>query len=378
MKKILWGLAILAVVAAIGAYQYRDVFVMIRRFQALQPAQSFAQESLPPAPDYSLASNWAALPDRADDADIVPDATVVDRQSTAAVDVFFVHPTTYYSPAHWNQPPGDTTTDRFTDVFALRNQASAFNGCCRLYVPRYRQATVYSFADRGTDGRAALALAYADVEHAFDYFIQHYNQGRPFILAGHSQGATHLRRLLERRITGTPLVARLVAAYPIGFPINANEYMQAVPDIPICSTSQQTGCLATWNAVGPKVRSFQDTSHDICVNPLSWSTDGERADFALNLGGVTFSRQFGMTAEALQEGRAFKPQIEPGIADAQCRDGQLWVSEIRSGNFPSRPMGRDNYHIYDLSLFHMNVRRNAEERAQHFIATHSLTPGGAQ
>jgi hypothetical protein len=371
MKKILWGLAILAVVSAIGVYRYRDVFVMMRRFQAMKPDHSFAQDPLPAAPDYSLPVNWAALPDRADDADIVPDAAIVDRQATAAVDVFFVHPTTYYSPAHWNQPLGDPTADRSTDLFVLRNQASVFNSCCRIYAPRYRQATVYSFLDQGTDGAAALALAYEDVEQAFDYFIRHYNQGRPFILAGHSQGSTHLRRLLERRITGTALVARLVAAYPIGFAINQDEYVKAVPDVPVCSTPQQTKCLVTWNTVGPQVRPFQDTSRDICVNPLSWSTDGERADFAMNAGGVTFNRHFGTSVESLREGPEFKPQIEPGVADAQCRDGLLWVSGIRSANFLSRPMGRDNYHIYDLSLFHMNVRRNAEERAERFIAAHS-------
>ena len=379
MKKILWGLAILVVVAAIGAWQYRDVFVMMRRFQAMKPDHSFAQDPPPAAPDYSLPVNWAALPDRADDADVVPDATVVDRQATAAVDVFFVHPTTYYSPAHWNQPLGDTTADRFTDLFVLRNQASVFNSCCRIYAPRYRQATVYSFLDQGADGPAALALAYGDVEQAFDYFIQHYNRGRPFIIAGHSQGSTHLRRLLERRITGSPLVARLVAAYPIGFAINQDEYLKAVPDVPVCSTPQQTTCLVTWNTVGPQVRRVQDTSRDICVNPLSWSTDGERADFAMNVGGVTFNRHFGTSVESLQEGSEFNPHIEPGVADAQCRDGQLRISEIRSANFPSRPMGRDNYHIYDLSLFYMNVRRNAEERAERFIAaSNEMVPAGGQ
>ncbi|HMN45905.1 MAG TPA: DUF3089 domain-containing protein [Povalibacter sp.] len=368
MKKLLWGLLIVVVLAAVAAYHYRDVIVLMREFSALQPQHAFDQEAPADAPDYSLPANWAALPDRADDADVVPDASIEDRQATAAVDVFFVHPTTYYSPAHWNQPLGDVAADRFTDLFVLRNQASAFNGCCRVYAPRYRQATVYSFVDRGSDGQAALALAYDDVERAFDYFIEHYNQQRPFIVAGHSQGATHLRRLLERRITGTELVQRLVAAYPVGFTIDAEEYRKAVPDIPVCASPTQTACVATWNSVGPDVRPFEDTSGDLCVNPLSWSTDGERADFALNLGGVTFNRRFGTRVESLQEGPAFQPRIEAGVADAQCRDGLLWVSGIRSENFASRPMGRGNYHIYDFSLFYMNVRQNAAARAAQFVA----------
>lgn len=376
MKKILWGLGIVIVLVAGAAYHYRDVLALMRTFRALQPQHAFDQEAPPPAPDYSLPENWAALPDRADDADVVVDASVGDRQATAAVDVFFVHPTTYYDPAHWNQPMGDVAANRFTDLFVLRNQASAFNGCCRVYAPRYRQATVYSFVDRGTDGAAALALAYEDVERAFDYFIGHFNQQRPFIVAGHSQGATHLRKLLERRITGTPLVQRLVAAYPVGFTIDAEAYRQAVPDVPVCAAPAQTGCLATWNTVGPDVRPFEDTSGHVCVNPLSWTTDGQRADFPLNLGGVTFNRRFGTNVEVLQEESGFEPQIEAGVADAQCRDGLLWVSEIRSKNFASRPMGRGNYHIYDFSLFYSNLRRNAEERAARFVADRAAPADG--
>ncbi len=374
MRKVLLGLAIFVAIAAVVAYQYRDVFAMLRAFRTLQPQHAFSQEAPPAAPDYASPASWAALPERQDDADVVPDASVLDAQASAAVDVFFVQPTTYYSPAHWNQPMDDVTANQFTDLFVLPNQASIFNSCCRVHVPRYRQATVYSFMDRGTDGAAALAVAYEDVERAFDYFLAHYSEGRPFILAGHSQGAMHLRRLLERRITGTPLVHRLVVAYPVGAPIDAAEYLQAVPDVPLCATPLQTTCLAAWNTVGPKVRAFEDASQNVCVNPLSWSTDGQRADFALNLGGVTFNRGFGTHIAALQADPDFRPQIEPGVADAQCRDGLLWVSALRSENFASRPMGRDNYHIYDLSLFHMNVRRNAEARVRAFLESRLPNP----
>ena len=32
---------------------------------------------------------------------------------------------------------------------------------------------------------------------AFDYYIKHYNNGRPFILLGHSQGSTVMTNLLS-------------------------------------------------------------------------------------------------------------------------------------------------------------------------------------
>ena len=128
-----------------------------------------------------------------------------DVQATAEVDVFFVHPTTFFGTAGWNQSLDDTSTNQLTDMFVLRSQASVFNSCCRIYAPRYRQATIFSFMDSSGSGKDALQLAYGDVERAFDYYIEHYNQGRPFILAGHSQGSVHARTLLEKRITGTPL-----------------------------------------------------------------------------------------------------------------------------------------------------------------------------
>ena len=74
-----------------------------------------------------------------------------------------------------------------------------------------------------------------------------------------------------------------------------------------------------------------------------------------------------------------KPVLETGTADAQCVDGMLLVQEIRSPNYSARPMGRDNYHIYDYSLFHMNVRKNAETRvAQYLAGSQSATQSEGQ
>jgi hypothetical protein len=377
MKKVLWGLAIVVALLAGVALFFRAEISMALVFHALQPKHAFAAERASPEPNYADLRSWAALPDREDAADVVPDSTVTDKQATASVDVFFVHPTTYFRPEHWNQPLGDKRTNNLTDQFVLKNQASVFNGCCRIFVPRYRQATIYSFMDSGSDGAAALDLAYEDVERAFDYFIANFSGERPFILAGHSQGSVHIRRLLERRITGTPLAQRLVAAYPIGFPINVEEYAKAVPDVPVCATPEQTGCVVTWNSIGPKATSFGDATHNICVNPLSWRTDGKPASREANVGAVTFQsgRGDGITnlAEIPEELPQSAPVVEAGVADARCMGGMLQIREIRSEHYGARPTGRDNYHIYDYSLFHMSIRKNAEERTRHYFLQHSRT-----
>lgn len=372
MKKILIGIAVLALAAGTAAFVYRDQIGMMIAFSRLKPEHSFAEAAPPAAPDYSQQQSWAALPDREDAADVVPSADVQDRQATAEVDVFFVHPTTFFGTAAWNQSLDDGSTNQLTDAFVLRGQASVFNSCCKIYAPRYRQATIYSFMDNTGSGSAALKLAYEDVERAFDYFIEHYNQGRPFILASHSQGSVHVRTLLEKRITGTPLRERLVAAYPIGFGIDRDEMAKAVPDVPVCESADQIGCAVTWNAIGPQAAKFGDSSKSICVNPLTWHADGAAAEASLNLGGVAYPGTFaGTLADVKGVPPDFvnaKPVVEVGVADAQCIDGMLRVMDIHSQNYSARPMGRDNYHIYDYNLFHMNLRKNVETKVAKYLA----------
>lgn len=372
MKKILLGVSLVIALLGAATFVYRDEIATLLAFNKLKPAQPFSSASAPASPDYSQRESWAALPDREDSADVLPAIGVMDQQASAAVDVFFVHPTTYFGTDNWNQPLDNKRVNQLTDLFVMRGQAATFNSCCRIYAPRYRQATIYSFLDKSGSGTAALQAAYTDIERAFEYFLQNFSKDRPFILASHSQGSVHLRTLLERRITGTSLRNRLVAAYAIGFGMNADELAKSLPDVPICQNAEQTGCLVSWNAVGPEVTKYVETSGNVCVNPLTWKTDGAAADASLNLGGVAYPGRFAGTLADLkelpQEYVDAKPVVERGVADAQCVDGMLLVREINSTHYASRPMGRDNYHVFDYHLFAMNLRKNAELRVARYLA----------
>lgn len=372
MKKILVGVSIVLALLGAASFVYREEIAMLLAFNKLKPARPFSTAATPASPDYSQRESWAALPDREDSADALPAIGVMDQQADAAVDVFFVHPTTYFGTGSWNQALDNKQVNLLTDFFVMRGQAATFNSCCRIYAPRYRQATIYSFLDKSGSGPAALQAAYSDIERAFEYFLQNFSQGRPFILASHSQGSMHLRTLLERQMTSASLRSRLVAAYAIGFGLNAEELAKSVPDVPVCQSAEQIGCIVSWNAVGPEVTQYVDTSKNICVNPLTWKADGAHADASLNLGGVVYPGRFAGSLADLQELPQeyidAKPVVEPGVADAQCVDGLLLVREIRSPHYAARPMGRDNYHIYDYHLFAMNVRKNAELRVAQYLA----------
>jgi hypothetical protein len=371
MKKLAIAIAVIAVLGGL-AFVFRDLLLFGAMYIFTKPGEAFSDAAVPAAPDYARTEYWAALPDRVDLADTVADPSAHDAQADADVDVFFVHPTTYYSRKGWNQPLPDAQADAVTDGLVLRGQAAVFNACCRIYAPRYRQATLFSFFDESGDGKQALDVAYADVEAAFDYFLDHYSRGRPFILASHSQGSRHLALLLHDRFVGSALVSRLVAAYPIGYAITKAELPA---DVPVCATATQTGCVVTWNAVGPKARSYRPTHDNICVNPLSWRADGERADFALNQGSVSFGVIDMRGGPALLMAPRVA-RIVPGVADAQCVDGQLLVSEIHAGDSGVFKIGQDNYHLYDYALFSMNLRDNASARVAAYMAAHaSVNPG---
>lgn len=191
-----------------------------RLTDAHRPAFPFDKLPPPPAPDYAMESSWAALFPRADEADVAPPNTLYpEAQARAGIDVFFIHPTCYAKRNFWNGPIDDPDVKNSVSGI-LMFQASVFNASARVYAPRYRQFGLYAALERETtSGMQAFELAYSDIERAFDYYIKNYNQDRPFILAGHSQGSIHGSRLLQKKIIGTPLQSKLVAAYLIGMTI---------------------------------------------------------------------------------------------------------------------------------------------------------------
>ena len=193
-KKLLAGATIIVALLIGAGYVYR-ADLMLFGLTFVVPNHAFSDVPSPAPPDYANPAHWAALPERDDLADTLA-VGATDLQATAAVDVFFVHPTTFVSADAWNQSLDDTTTNETTDRMVMQGQASVFNACCRIYAPRYRQATLAAFFVEVDSAAQALDLAYSDVVAAFRYYLATFNHGRPFVLAGHSQGSRHLDFLL--------------------------------------------------------------------------------------------------------------------------------------------------------------------------------------
>jgi len=354
MKRVLIILVATTLIIAGLGYIFRSNLFQLYMSYLLEPSTRFADTTPPPAPDYSHQDAWAALPEINDDADVLPNAEVFDNQASAPIDLFFIHPTTYYSGNSWNQPLNDATANKITDQGVLRGQASVFNSCCKVYVPRYRQATLFSFMYQKENGKQALELAYGDVKQAFEYFLKHYNQGRPFILASHSQGTLHGMRLLEDYITENPLLNQLVAAYLVGGSLN-DEHLQKTPDIPVCNSPSQNRCQLTWNTVSKQSTHGLGYGESVCVNPLNWQANDLHADSSRNLGGVIFKID-----------GSVHPDLDIAVADGQCVNGQLQIAQPTE-SYITTLMGPNSYHIFDYALFHMNIRQNAVTRSDAFM-----------
>ncbi|MBC7774616.1 MAG: DUF3089 domain-containing protein [Phycisphaerae bacterium] len=323
---------------------------------AVHPKKAFDVAKVPPSPDYSNLESWAAHPDKTDLADLTPSPDFPDLQKDAPIDVIFLYPTTYTGGLRrssyqrdWNASVLDTKTNLKTDKSTIKYQASLFNGAGRVFAPRYRQAHLHVFFTKkdSASARQALDLAYADTKAAFAYYLKHWNNGRPFIIAGHSQGASHAMYLIRDMIEGTPLQSQLVAAYIVGWPVNANFYKTLKP----CQSPEQTHCFCSWRTwerdFGLRHASQPDV---VCTNPLNWSiTENAYAPKSLNKGGVI---------------RPFE-KIYPNVADAEVYKGFLLARKPKFKG--SILFQRKNYHIGDLNLYYLNVRENAQTRAKAFL-----------
>ena len=206
------------------------------------PLENFDDEIPPEAPNYADLVYWAATPDQEAQQFFIPDDSFKVNKKGNPVDVFYIHPTGFYEKK-WN-----SNMDRKRSAFErteimLGNQASVFNESCNIYAPEYRQATYFSFFDKNKNGIKALDLAYSDIENAFDYFIEHFNDDKPFIIAGHSQGALHTHRLIKQRIENSSLQKRFICAYAIGYMIPEKSFNDLFPTIKKSESNIDNNCL---------------------------------------------------------------------------------------------------------------------------------------
>ncbi|EPG66350.1 PF11288 family protein [Leptospira wolffii serovar Khorat str. Khorat-H2] len=317
----------------------------------IRPAGDFQEETLPTAPDYSKPEYWAALPNSKDEPDEIPNLPEFqDEQSRAKADVFFVHPTTFIKAETWNADAKNSLI--VYGLSPLKMQASVFNGSARVYAPRYRQAALYSFIDDSGNGDKAFEIARKDVLHAFDYYIKHYNQGRPFFVAGHSQGSMMLVSVLKEHLDKKK-VPNFVAAYLPGWAIHPSDFVR----LKVCKDSKDTGCYISWNSKkwGSQLTDFalppERYAGGVCVSPVSWTPGSGETEKKSHKGGV---------------GIGFS-QIDRNYVKTKCEGEMLWVDLPSNPDYESKRGNKKNYHISDYGLFYLDIRENIKERLDSYF-----------
>ncbi|MCW3797395.1 DUF3089 domain-containing protein [Sphingomonas sp. BN140010] len=351
-------LILLFVAGAFAVYQFGSSFLV----KQAAPSGHFEAPPAQTGPDYVQTENWLSLPDTVPPgpAEWLP-AGIAAPEGARPVAVFYVHPTTYLQKDRWNAPLSDPESQNRATLF-VRSQASAFNGVGQVYAPKYRQAAFGAFLLRSEDAQKALDLAYSDVARAFDRFLAQVPEG-PIILAGHSQGALHLTRLLRDKVAGKPVATRVVAAYVGGWPVSVAADLPAM-GLAACERPDQARCVTSWQSYGEPantqlVTDVYDGSTGftgqprrredmLCVNPLTGSRNGV-APASANLG--TLVPNTALTEATLQ----------PGSVGARCDKGFL----VLDGDIPSMGpyvLPGNNYHVYDYALFWANLRQDAQRR----------------
>lgn len=306
-------------------------------------------------PDYSDLNYWAAHPWKKDPSDSVPKPLQQEwRDST--VDVFFLHPTTYTKLISSNGQNADIDNwfiNAKTDYSTILYQASVFNQQGRVFAPRYRQAHIKTFFSMNSaKADSAFALAYEDLKTAFVYYLQHWNKGRPFIIASHSQGSLLGERLLKEFFDAPTneaqlLKNKLVVAYIVGWPV-PKEYFTSLK---MCTDSLQTGCICSWRTFRNNYVPFwlkKEKGNSYVTNPLSWNTTEEFVSRKENKGSVL--KNFN--------------KVYPQTTDAQINNGLLYTHKPK---FPwSFFYFSKNYHVGDFNLYYMNIRENVSRRIAMF------------
>ena len=304
----------------------------------------FAQ-SAPPANNYTDPKTWLCRPNRQDACAIDLTATVVDkdgklsreiwsRSPDAPIDCFYVYPTISTDPT----PSSDMTPDA-AELNVIRQQFGRFASKCRPFAPLYRQVTLAGLRAKMASGsrlKLSAGLAYDDVRDAWKSYLEHDNQGRGFVLIGHSQGSFILAELIRQEIDGKAVQARMVAAIIPGATIvvpKGQDTGGSFQHVPVCRAASQAGCViayATFRATLPppanslfgRAQGGDVTGENleaVCANPAMLSGDNGELYAYLDTMGRTIT-QTQTPRPWLNNGVSIEtPWVSvPGLLTAKC------------------------------------------------------------
>ena len=220
---------------------------------------------------------------------------------------------------------------------------SFYSGKLNYFSPYYRQVSMDSWA-MPDKAFGIVPIALEDVMQSWDYYLKHLNQGRPFIIAGYSQGAIAVLDILKEMPDS--VLSRLVAAYVIGFKVT-QEDVDSNKNIKLAQDSTDTGVLIAFNSVKSPESIIYFTENNVaCINPVSWRMDTEPTPFVL------YGRRQNDTLSVRCDTVSHHLMVE-GITKHR----------------PMPVIGKPgNYHNMELKFYYPYVRKNMADRVAAFLA----------
>ena len=311
------------------------------------------------ASDYSKKRNWLARPETAE----------------KPVDLFFLY------PSSCDDPLADTIcsiNNPIMRIVAKRNfaqEATAFEPVANLFAPYWRQvsgAKLSSMTFEEVD-HAEWSEPRTDVYAALDYYFEQLNQGRPYFLAGHSQGSRLSYMVLSEYMKAHPdYYARMIAAYCIGDSLTG-AWLAENPHVKAAQAADDLGVVISWNTEGPANKgqdSLVVAPGAISINPLNWRVDDTPAGPELNLGSFVPHLldprldELPIRADAV---------IDPERGTVMVTDPafeKFTITKLTGMEDLASVFGPASYHGCDYSFFYLNIRENARLRAETWMKAH--------
>jgi hypothetical protein len=305
------------------------------------------------APDYSKKECWFQIP-----------------EITKDVDTFYI-PATEYVASSFNEGASDYAEIGNPDVMAgapveYEAHASVFADSTNVFMPYYRQAGLRFAAETwqrdGTIDAAISGIPYDDISSALDYYFDNYNEGRPFIIAGHSQGSAMTKLVLKKYFKEHPdYYERMIAAYVIGYGVTKDE-LEENPHLKFATGETDTGVIISWNTEGPKNSEENATTvvlfpNSISINPLNWKLDDTYAPASENLGSYMPNEKGEYEIMDVGADAQVNPERGVVITNAASEPMPEGMEEVVSSLF-----GPDGRHASDYSYFYNNIKDNAAKR----------------
>jgi len=434
--------------------------MVLRNGPPAVPMGAFDEESAGAPPKFDELRSWIAHPRRASGARTVEDANHITVRGSPLplidhrpCDCFFVVDSCFGSAdvaafrgegvaEQWNLPleakgiSAQQLSAKVTEQMEMRVAAGAscFNRTCRIYAPKYRQAHVGSFAHLRMLARVsedpemevgpakprelaqALDLAYSDVRRAFLHFLNEPETvGRPFILAGHSQGVLHLLRLLQEEVEDHSEVReRFVHAYLTGFSVPLDIFSRSLRRIRPSRFASDVCSVSSWRTAAVRHPSLKllrvaafyagegwriTQGKMLTNNPITWSgiPEDRASDPAAFCGalwplpsnldprieeglipsgaGLRFGRRLMGSRETLgvEVSQLVEVDCGPITARVDSEDVVRVPHVSKTSLFGLTERDYLLYHDLDFALFHCNIQKNVAQRVRTWQASGNLT-----